>query len=173
MAPLSNLPNLPNPAGSVRDASAIALRMLGFTLIEILAVVAIICLLALLGLPALSNAIDQARTARAIGDIRSIQVDLMALETGNQPLPPTLAAIGRGGMSDPWGRPYVYNPFAPGRRVPAGARRDRFLVPINSTFDLYSRGKDGLSVPPLNAGRSLDDIIRANDGGFIGLAAKF
>lgn len=151
----------------------ISRRRQGFTLIEILAVVAIIGLLALLGLPALSSAIDKAKTARAIGDIRAIQVDLMTLETGNQPLPPTLAAIGRGNMPDPWGNPYVYNPFPPNRRVPPGARRDRFLVPINSTFDLYSKGKDGRSVAPLNAARSLDDIIRANDGGFIGLAAKF
>lgn len=97
----------------------------------------------------------------------------MAVEAGNQPLPATLAGVGRGGILDPWGRPYVYNPFPPNRRVPPGARRDRFLVPLNSTFDLYSQGKDGRSVPPLNAGPSLDDVVRANDGGFIGLAAKF
>ena len=76
-------------------------------------------------------------------------------------------------MLDPWGRPYVYNKFPPGRRVPPGARRDRFLVPINSTFDLYSMGKDGRSNPPLQGGPSRDDIVRGNDGGFIGLATKF
>lgn len=32
-----------------------------------------------------------------------------------------------------------------------GARKDRFLVPINSDFDLYSMGKDGQSVGPLTA----------------------
>ena len=55
---------------------------------------------------------------------------------------------------------------------PAGARRDRFLVPINSTFDLYSQGKDGNSVPPLS-GPGADDIVRGNDGGFIGLGSRF
>ena len=54
-----------------------------------------------------------------------------------------------------------------------GARKDRFLVPINSDFDLYSMGQDGESVGPLTAQKSHDDIIRANDGGFYGLAANF
>ncbi len=53
------------------------------------------------------------------------------------------------------------------------ARKDRFLVPINSDFDLYSMGKDGDSVGPLTAQKSHDDVIRANDGGFYGLASNF
>ena len=53
------------------------------------------------------------------------------------------------------------------------ARKDRFLVPINSDFDLYSMGKDGQSVSPLTAQKSHDDIIRANDGGYYGLASNF
>jgi general secretion pathway protein G len=54
-----------------------------------------------------------------------------------------------------------------------GARKDRFLVPINSDFDLYSMGKDGESLGPLTAITSHDDIIRANDGGYYGLASDF
>lgn len=54
-----------------------------------------------------------------------------------------------------------------------GARKDRFLVPINSDFDLYSMGKDGQSVAPLTAQKSHDDVIRASDGAFYGLAAYF
>jgi general secretion pathway protein G len=50
---------------------------------------------------------------------------------------------------------------------------DRFLHPLNSDFDLYSMGKDGLSQAPITARASQDDIIRASDGGFIGLAAQF
>ena len=52
-------------------------------------------------------------------------------------------------------------------------RKDRFLHPINSDYDLYSMGKDGESVEPLTAKKSHDDVIRANDGGFVGLAAEF
>lgn len=54
-----------------------------------------------------------------------------------------------------------------------GARKDRFLVPINSDFDIYSMGRDGQTVAPLTALKSHDDIIRASDGGFYGLATYF
>lgn len=52
-------------------------------------------------------------------------------------------------------------------------RRDRNLVPLNSRFDLYSKGKDGQSQAPITARDSWDDIIRANDGSFVGLAANY
>jgi len=55
----------------------------------------------------------------------------------------------------------------------AQARKDRFLVPINTDFDLYSMGKDGESVPALTAAKSRDDVVRAANGAFIGLASKF
>ncbi len=141
----------------------------GFTVIELLAVMVIIGLLSALGVPTCQTVKDQALLARAIGDIHAIQTDLISADT----LPDDLGVIGRASLLDPWGRPYVYNKFPAGRRVPPGARRDRFLVPINTTFDLYSLGKDGRSNPPLQASASKDDVVRGNDGGFIGLATKF
>jgi len=146
----------------------------GFTLIEILSVVMIIAIVAGMGLPKLQSIVQRAKVVRAIGDIGAIQWDLMALESQNQPLPASLAGIGRGAMQDPWGNPYVYYVFPVAtRRNPPGARRDRFLVPVNSTFDLYSVGPDGQSALPFTAAASHDDIVRANDGGFIGLASEF
>ncbi len=53
------------------------------------------------------------------------------------------------------------------------ARKDRFLVPLNSDFDLYSTGRDGRSAPPLTAQYSRDDIVRAVNGGYVGLASEF
>ena len=44
---------------------------------------------------------------------------------------------------------------------------------INSDFDLYSSGPDGQSMPTLNATVSRDDIVRAADGAFYGVAASF
>lgn len=145
----------------------------GFTIIELLTVVTIIGILVTMAVVKYDVVLRKAKIAKAIGDIKAIQTDLQAIEAGDLPLPASLAAIGRGAMTDPWGNPYQYNPFPPDRRVPPGARRDRFLVPINSTFDLYSMGEDGQTVPPLNAQKSKDDIVRANDGGFIGLAEKY
>jgi general secretion pathway protein G len=34
-------------------------------------------------------------------------------------------------------------------------------------------GRDGESLPPLTAAKSRDDIVRAANGAFIGLASKF
>lgn len=136
---------------------------------ELLAVTAIVGALATLAIPRVWAAVEKARVARAIGDIRALSADL----DGQDTLPDNLGGIGRSGMLDPWGNPYAYNKFDKAKGVPPGARRDRFLVPINSSYDLYSMGKDGDSKAPLNAKASLDDVIRANDGGFIGLAAKF
>ncbi len=147
----------------------------GFTVIELVAVLVIIGLVAGIGIPKLRQTVEQARIARAIGDIRAIQADIMAFETQADSAPGSLAVVGRGAMVDPWGRPYVYNPFPEathGKAPPPGARRDRFLVPINSTFDLYSMGRDGATVPPLS-GPGGDDIVRGNDGGFIGLGTRF
>ena len=76
------------------------------------------------------------------------------------------------GGGDPWGNPYQYLNFADTKGKGA-MRKDRFLVPINSYFDLYSIGKDGQSVPPLTAKVSKDDIIWANDGDYVGLASQY
>ncbi|MEO8201065.1 MAG: prepilin-type N-terminal cleavage/methylation domain-containing protein [Gemmatimonadota bacterium] len=144
-------------------------RRSGFTVIELLAVVTIIGLLSAIGIPKLGTFREKAKIARAIGDIHAIQTDLTTADT----LPDDLGVINRAAMLDPWGRPYVYNKFPQNRVVPPGARRDRFLVPINTEFDLYTLGQDGQSNPPLQASASQDDVVRGNDGGFIGLATKF
>ena len=153
-----------------RDARAGLPRrsMRGMTLVEMLAVMAIIGSLAAIGIPRYRTVVEQARVAKAIGDIQALGLSLKAQDS----LPDNIASIGTIPL-DPWGRAYVYNKFDPTRNVPQGARRDRFLVPINSDFDLYSVGPDGASSPPLNAGPSRDDVVWANDGGFIGLASQY
>lgn len=147
----------------------------GFTLIELMSVVGVVGLLTALAIPKAQGYTDRAKISRAIGDIRTIQIDIDAFAAHNDSLPTSLAEVGRAGLLDPWGRPYQYINFSlsPGNGVPNGARRDRFLVPINSTYDLFSVGKDGQSAPALTARSSKDDIVRGNDGGFIGRATLY
>ena len=76
---------------------------------------------------------------------------------------------------DAWGNPYQYLIILGKKRneVEGEWRKDRFLVPLNSDFDLYSMGKDGQSRPPLTAEVSHDDIVRANNGDYIGEASRY
>jgi general secretion pathway protein G len=52
-------------------------------------------------------------------------------------------------------------------------RRDRNMNPINTDYDLYSMGKDGDTSTELNSGKGRDDVIRALNGEFVGLASDF
>jgi general secretion pathway protein G len=52
-------------------------------------------------------------------------------------------------------------------------RKDKNLVPINSDYDLYSKGPDGQSASPLTASISQDDIVRGRNGTFFGKASEY
>jgi general secretion pathway protein G len=136
-------------------------------------VVALLGALLAIGVPWYGNYRDKARNAKAAADIVMIQFDLSFYASANNgQLPVSLEVLGRGTIRDPWDNAYEYLNFATVTGT-GKMRKDRFLVPINSTYDLYSKGKDGKSAMPLTATNSRDDIIRANDGGFIGLASDY
>ncbi len=114
---------------------------------------------------------ERARKAQAITVMRSIETEVRAFQLNGGRLPRDLIEAGFGALRDPWGNAYEYTVLA---SAPRGKwRKDRFLVPINSEFDLFSMGPDGKSVAPLTAKSSRDDIIRANDGSFYGLASEY
>jgi general secretion pathway protein G len=145
----------------------------GLTIIELLVVAAIIGTLAFIGIPTYSRARDNASNIRAIADISVLQKEILVYAALNgERLPDSLDDLGRGTFRDPWNNPYEYLNFD-GVKGKGAMRKDRFVVPLNSTFDLYSKGKDGKSKPPLTAKESQDDIVRANDGAFIGLASEY
>jgi general secretion pathway protein G len=144
----------------------------GFTLIELLMVMVVIGLLAKIGSQRYWQYLDRVKVARAIGDLKALQTDIDSFMAENNRLPVNLAEIGRTTLVDPWNNAYVYSPF-PGGAPPGSARTDRSAVAVNSTYDLYSNGQDGASAASLTAGPSRDDIVRANDGGFLGSGSNF
>jgi general secretion pathway protein G len=137
-----------------------------------LIMVAIVLTIAAIAVPNLMAALDDARIARAVSDIHTLEDEITLYLTINGQFPDSLAQIGYGGLLDPWGNPYQYLNHAT-MRGNGQARKDRFLVPLNSDYDLYSMGKDGRSVSPLTAPTSQDDIVRASDGSYVGLASQF
>jgi general secretion pathway protein G len=148
------------------------LRQNGFTLIEIMLAVAILALLASIAVPMYRGYVAESRIQVAIHELRQIELLLKNFGLDEGVYPDSLAAVGADQMKDPWGRPYQYlNIGDPSNR--GHARKDRFLVPVNSDFDLYSLGADGVSAPAFTARGSRDDVVRANNGSFFGLAEDY
>ena len=143
----------------------------GFTFVELVLAVAIVGVLATLALTAYGGYRDRLNIGQAVSDVMVISLSVTEFSNDYKRLPVDLAEIGKSAMVDPWGNPYQYVNHA---TAPNGLfRKDKNIVPINSDFDLYSNGKDGASSSPLTAKHSRDDIIRANDGAFIGLASAY
>jgi len=172
-------------------------RVRAFTLLEIGIVLSIVGILSSTAGVHYLLMLDRARMTRAIVELRGIAAELDPMGDDGSQLPGTLAEAGID-RRDPWGRPYQYllleGELPPGMASNAAglpavaappegggggqpgialARKDRFLVPINSDYDLYSVGPDGLTHASVNHKDSRDDIIRAADGAFYGLAEKF
>jgi general secretion pathway protein G len=144
----------------------------GFTFIELLIVMAVIMIISAFAVPSMQSAILSARVSRAVGDVRTIGQAALGYYAENGAAPNTLADIGYDQQIDPWGAGYQYLGFTAATST-AQMRTDRFGVPINTFFDLYSMGVDGQTTPPLTATPSQDDVIWANDGVYMGLASNY
>ncbi len=148
----------------------------GFTLVELLIAIAILAVLAAIAVPSYSRYLDRVAVAQATGDIRRLEVLIAQFQSDNQRLPASLADIGKAGMLDPWKNPYQYldlSSLSVDKKLMGRVRKDKNLVPINSDYDLYSMGKDGLTKPPLTTRDSQDDVVRASNGRYVGLASDY
>ncbi len=148
-------------------------RCRGVTLVELTLSAAIVGMLAVVAVPMFTGYVDRANISEATAHIGEIQLAVSKFSLRNNgALPDTLNEVGLARLLDPWGNPYQYLNIARAPN-PGMMRKDRNLVPINTDYDLYSLGKDGDSRAPLTAPASHDDIIRANNGNFIGLGEDY
>jgi general secretion pathway protein G len=127
------------------------------------------------GVPIYSNTLYKARVNQAISKVAIMgqKIEDFMIDSGR--LPNDLNEIGEPNATDPWGNPYEYLVIfgLDKTEIEGKWRKDRFLIPLNTDFDLYSSGKDGVSKAPLTSEDSWDDIVRANNGGYVGLAHKY
>ena len=148
------------------------MRARGFSLVEMILVLAIFGVLLAFGIPVYQRYIERSRLIEATTQLSTISKAVKAHERANGALPANLNAVADIPRTDPWGRDYQYFNL----HAVAGngmARKDKKLAPLNSDFDLYSKGKDGESQENLGHATSRDDVVRARDGAFIGTAEEF
>lgn len=143
------------------------------TLIEIMLATTLVGVLMAIAIPSYRGHILRVKIQQARADLALIQVGVLDSRGPDHYLPDSLSAVRGVPLTDPWGHPYAYYYFGKPHTPMGPVRKDRNLVPINSEFDLYSKGPDGASRAPLTAPQSQDDIIVARDGDFIGAASDF
>ncbi len=164
--------NLPRDVVCAGMREGRAEKSSGFTLVELIITIAIVGILSGIGIPLYSGYIEKAKVVSSASDIINISKSIISYNIDNNKYPQSLDEVGYGSMKDPWGAPYQYlNIQTMGKK--GKPRKDRFVHPINSDYDLYSMGRDGKSQPALTAKASKDDVIRANDGAYIGIASAF
>jgi general secretion pathway protein G len=144
----------------------------GFTAIEVLIALAILGVLASLAYSRYTDYTERVRVSTASTDINAIAFLVVQYNLDNRRFPDSLADVRQDSKLDPWGRPYAYFNLTTSKGN-GKARKDKQLNPLNSDFDLYSVGKDGNSSASLQAKNSRDDVVRARDGRFVGLASEF
>jgi general secretion pathway protein G len=146
----------------------------GFGLLELMIVLVVAGLLASIAVPTYNGLIERARVERAIGDIGTIHINIEEFQIkNNHQLPASLADLGYDVGMDPWDQPYHFLNIESAGPDKGGLRKDGKLNPLNSDYDLYSVGADGSSSGPLSAKASRDDIVRANNGAYIGLGEDY
>lgn len=150
--------------------------MNGFTILELLIALVIVGIIASVAIPMYSDYVEELRVTEAITEIKEIEVQLQRFysETGRYPDDLTQINLDSRLAFDPWDSAYQFlNIENSTKKGKGGLRKDKNLNPLNSDYDLYSMGKDQNSKGPLTAKPSHDDIVRARNGGFVGLATEF
>jgi general secretion pathway protein G len=147
-------------------------RCRGFSIFEVAVVLAIGGIILAITVPAVQTYIDRTRVAQSIVDIGQMSSTIKQYARSKGAFPDSLADVTLDTRADPWGRPYQYFNLVTSKGN-GQARKDKKLNPLNSDYDLYSIGADGDSASQLTNAKSRDDVVRARDGGFIGLASDF
>lgn len=143
-----------------------------FTVIEVAVTVIIAGLIVMTFAPAALKMMETAQINETEDEITELIAEIDKFISDNGRLPDDLVEVFGEVPLDPWGNPYQYlnfdNVTGNGQK-----RKDKNLVPINTDYDFYSMGPDGKTTSPLTAAISQDDIVRARDGAYVGVASDY
>ncbi len=144
---------------------------------ELLLSIAAVGVLSAIASPSYTGYIEKMDNNKAITDIYQIQTCMERFHTETFQYPPTIATVAdclpNNGL-DPWGNAYIYlNIINGGSGIRGQARKDHATNPINTLYDLYSMGKDGVTHTQVSNRRGKDDIVLGRDGAFVGLGEDF
>lgn len=139
----------------------------GFSLVELITVVGIVGVLATIAIPAFTQYITLTRNKRCIADIRTIDKAITAYILERNTLPASLADVGMSNQIDPWGRAYEYSNLSLGGATPIQAS-DGTDLNGNDSYDLFSKGVDGVCSVVYDVPASQDDIVRYDNGSYVG-----
>jgi general secretion pathway protein G len=167
----ASVPAWTAPARRIR-ATARAAALRGFTLFELLVTVAIVVVLGVLATSQYGAYIERTKVNNAKADIVAMEVTIERFHSRTFRYPVDLAEAGLETQLDPWQRPYHYTDLG-GKGAKGKARKDHKLNPLNSDYDLFSAGRNGVFKTQVDQKDSLDDVIRARDGAFVDLAKNF
>lgn len=145
----------------------------GLTLLELMLGLAVAGVLAVIATAAYSGVVEKARVKQAVADIADFDVRIERYRSDHaDAYPPALADFNREARLDPWGNAYHYTLLA-GTKGKGSARKDHKLNPLNADYDLFSAGRNGVFKTQISQKDSLDDVIRARTGTYIGLAEEY
>ncbi len=142
----------------------------GYTLVQLLTVLILIAVLAGMAIASYRMYVERARVSQAIGELGQLEIAIEQFSTNNDgDLPIALAVLAVADTTDPWGTTYQYVNISLG----GAPRTDQAGVAVNTDYDLFSMGQDMSTGLSLTATASEDDIIRGNNGGYLGPVADY
>lgn len=146
-------------------------RRAGFTLLELIIGVAIIALIIVVTIPSYQEYRLKSQIAQAKADLLQVSAKIDEYYVTNKRYPDNLTDLSLDSKKDPWGNAYRYlNIALAGKNEP---RQDRNLKPVNTDYDLYSMGPNGQTHRVFTSNKGRDDIVRANNGEYLGVAGDY
>ncbi len=132
--------------------------------------VALVGVLAAVAVPSYKSYIEKTKVTKTIVMLNAIVFAIEDFRLVNHVYPSALSLVGYGGCLDPWGTLYQYLWIEdnPAHSIHGQQRKNRWLNPVNTDFDLYSNGPDLKSQIPFTAAQAYDDIVRAYNGAYYG-----